>query len=455
MPVRRDSHLMGEPLAMPDSLWAATAIPAPATHSLKGTVAADVAILGAGFTGLAAALALAENGRSVVVVDAAEPGWGASGRNNGQIIPGLKLDPDEVVARCGERIGERLVQWSGEAPARTFALIERHKIPCNPVRAGWIQPAYTERDIAIITHRHGQWRRRGVNAVMLDRGQLPAMLGTPAFFGAWLDPRGGTIHPLNYARGLARVAMDGGAQLFARAKVDRLQRVGEAWRLETADGRVEARQVIVATNAYTEDLVPGLRRSIVPLRTAQVATRPLPDSIRKTILPGRQGASDTRRLLTSFRLSTDGRLMMGGSGATGGAHTPALLHHLHRSAKELFAHLGPLEWEYGWSGYLALTPDHLPHIHEPARGMVVALGCNGRGIAISTAMGGLLAERLLGRAAGEMALPVTPIRTVPFHGLRHPVLAAATAVKRVQDAIDRRRGGPRDETSAFGATRPR
>lgn len=447
--------LMGETLAMPASLWAATAIPAPRTSPLKGDARADVVILGAGFTGLAAALTLAEGGLSVAVLDAAEPGWGASGRNNGQIIPGLKLDPDDVVARCGERAGEALVLWSGEAPAKTFALIERYGIPCHPAQAGWIQPAYAERDVAVIERRHAQWRSRGVNAVMLDRTSLPGMLGTPAFFGAWLDPRGGTIHPLNYARGLAAAAIGAGGRLYTGSKATRLSRAGETWRFETADGRLEAPHAIVATNAYTEELVPHLRRSIVPLRTAQVATRPLPEKIRRTILPGRQGASDTRRLLTSFRLSPDGRLMMGGSGATGGGHKDSLLRHLHHSAHELFAHLGPLEWEFGWSGYLALTPDHLPHIHEPERGMLVALGCNGRGIALSTEMGRMLAERILGRGATEMPLPVTPIRRLPLHALRHPVLAAATAAKRVQDKLDRARGKPTRHDAAANAARPR
>ena len=447
--------LMGETLAMPTSLWADTAIPAPSTPSLTGKARADVAILGAGFTGLAAALALAENGLSVAMLDAAEPGWGASGRNNGQIIPGLKLDPDDVVARYGERAGEALVRWSGEAPARTFALIERHGIPCHPVQAGWIQPAYAECDVAVIEHRHAQWRRRGVNAVMLDRPALPGMLGTPAFFCAWLDPRGGTIHPLNYARGLAAVAIGAGVRLFTGSKATRLSHAGETWRFETAEGQLEAPRAIVATNAYTEDLVPHLRRSIVPLRTAQVATRPLPDNVRRTILPGRQGASDTRRLLTSFRLSPDGRLMMGGSGATGGVHNESLLRHLHRSARELFAHLGPLEWEYGWSGYLALTPDHMPHIHEPKRGMQIALGCNGRGIALSTEMGRMLAERALGRSAVEMPLSITPIRTVPFHRFRRPVLAAATAAKRAQDKFDRARGKRPCHDAAMNTTRPR
>lgn len=447
--------LMGETLAMPPSLWAATAIPAPSTAPLRGNARADVAILGAGFTGLVAALALAENGLSVAVLDAAEPGWGASGRNNGQIIPGLKLDPDDVLARCGERAGEALVQWSGEAPATTFALIEHYKIPCHPVRAGWIQPAYAECDVALIERRCAQWRRYGVNAVMLDRSSLPAMLGTPAFFGAWLDPRGGTIHPLSYARGLAAAAIGAGVRLFTGSKVTRLSHANETWQFETAEGRLDAPRAIVATNAYTENLVPHLQRSIVPLRTAQVATRPLPDTIRRAILPGRQGASDTRRLLTSFRLSPDCRLIMGGSGATGGVHKQSLLHHLHRSARELFSHLGLLEWEYGWSGFLALTPDHLPHIHEPERGMQIALGCNGRGIALSTEMGRMLAERVLGRSAAEMPLPVTPIRTVAFHGMRHPVLAVATAAKRIQDRFDRAHGKLPRPDATTNAARPR
>jgi glycine/D-amino acid oxidase-like deaminating enzyme len=180
-----------------------------------------------------------------------------------------------------------------------------------------------------------------------------------------------------------------------------------------------------------------LRRSFVPVRTAQVASAPLPQA--RAILPGRQGASDTRRLLTSFRLSPDERLVMGGSGATGGRDHAGLLPRLKRAGAELFAHLVPIDWEFGWSGYFAVTMDHLPHLHETDDGLYCALGCNGRGIAISTALGKMVAERILGRNAADLEIVPAPMRSVPFHAFRNLGIACATAAKGLQDRLDRAR----------------
>jgi glycine/D-amino acid oxidase-like deaminating enzyme len=173
------------------------------------------------------------------------------------------------------------------------------------------------------------------------------------------------------------------------------------------------------------------------VRTAQVATAPLGEKHLAAILPGRQGASDTRRLLTSFRISPDGRLMMGGAWATATLDDKPLLPHLHRAASELFGHLGPLQWEFGWSGYFPVTGDHMPHLHETAEGLVCALGCNGRGIGLSTAMGRLVAERLLGKRAEDMELAPQPMAAVRFHEFRGVGVAAATRLKSLQDRFDR------------------
>jgi glycine/D-amino acid oxidase-like deaminating enzyme len=433
-------RLGGEELRYPPSLWAATGAEPPATEPLCAKVEADVAIVGGGFTGLSAGLHLAEKGFSVVVVEAAEIGWGASGRNNGQVIPGLKLDPDDVEARFGREVGGRMVEWAGKAPAYVFDLIERHGIACDAVNKGWIQPAYTQGAIRTIESRCRQWAERGAPVEMLDPKDLPGLLGTPAFSAAWLDRRGGCIQPLSYSRGLAKAAQKAGVAVHTRSFVRSLERKAGRWVVECAQGSVTAVSVIVATNAYSGNLVPGLSRTIVPVRTAQVATKPLSDNVRSTILPKGHVASDTRRLLTSFRLSPDGRLVMGGSGATGGAHRTSLEHHLHRSAKELFGHLGTLEWEFGWSGYLAVTTDHFPHVHEPAEGMHVALGCNGRGIGLMTSIGLLLAERIGGTDPKDLPIPVSPLKPVTFHAFRNIGVALATSAKRVQDSVDRRRG---------------
>jgi glycine/D-amino acid oxidase-like deaminating enzyme len=433
------TRLAGETLDFPRSLWATTAIAAPPTDTAEGDLTADVAIIGGGYTGLSAALHLAESGVSTIVLEAAGPGWGASGRNNGQVIPGLKLDPDEVEAQFGAERGARLVTWAGEAPSLVFDLIERHAIACHPVRNGWIQPAYTRAAIRTIEARCRQWADRGADVRMIDPKDLPGLLGTAAFVGGWLDRRGGSIQPLSYARGLAAAAIKAGAKVFSRSMVLTMERSTGGWTLKTASASIAARHVIVATAAYATDLVPGLTRSFVPVRTAQVATKPLTPNVLKAILPGRQLASDTRRLLTSFRISPDGRLVMGGSGATGGQHLVSLEGHLHRAADELFGSLARLEWEFGWSGYFPVTADHAPHIHEPDPSLLIALGCNGRGIALSTAMGRLLGQRILGRDGRELEIPVTAMRPVRFHAFRNIGIAVATAVKRAQDAADRRR----------------
>ncbi len=436
MPEGRPSEVR-QGAAFPPSLWAATAIAPPATGVLNGQKRADIAIVGAGYSGLSAAIHLAEGGCNVAVVDATGPGWGASGRNNGQVIPGLKFDPDEIERRFGHDIGRRMVMWAGNAPSLVFDLIEKFDIECAPVRNGWVQPAYTRQSVAVIESRYAQWAARGADVRMILAKDLPAMLGTPAFFGGWFDGRGGSIQPLSYARGLAHAAKSLGVEIYTETAVRRLERRNSGWLLQTDHGGIAAARIIVATNAYSGALVPGLEQSVVPVRTAQVATRPLSENLLKTILPGRQVASDTRRLLTSFRISPDNRLVMGGSGATGGEHHISLERYLHAAGAELFGHLADLEWEYGWSGHLAVTSDHVPHIHEPDPSILVSLGCNGRGIAISTAMGKLLAERFLGKRAEDMELGISRIRPYAFHGLRNIGIAVATQWKRMQDRHER------------------
>jgi len=429
--------LAGETPQLPRSVWALTAPPLTGFAQIDKNVQADVVIVGGGFLGLSAAIALCEAGRSVAVVDAVEPGWGASGRNNGQVIPGFKWDPDELKAHLGDVDGERLAEFGGNAPNAVFDAIEKYSIDCSPVRNGWIQPTYTSAGIQKIQHRHALWAQRGAPVQMLDAQALPGLLGTPFFKAGWIDHRGGSINPLAYARGLAQAARALGAMVFISTLATGIQREGAGWVVQCAGGRsLRAPRVIVATAAYADSLVPGLRRSIIPVRTAQVATEPLPEHMLRTILPGRQVASDTRRLLTSFRISPDGRLVMGGSGATAGLDHTAVVARLHAAAEKMFGHLGKLPWELAWSGYFAVTKDHIPHIHESRDGIICALGCNGRGIAVSTAMGTLLARRLMGMPMHEMPLKPTPMKPFVFHAFRHVGVAVATRYHGLRDRLD-------------------
>ncbi|MBV7427365.1 MULTISPECIES: FAD-binding oxidoreductase [unclassified Acidovorax] len=429
-------HLAGETMQLPETVWRRTAPDLIHCPPLQGHVRTDVVIIGGGFTGQMAAITLREQGVSVVVLDATEPGWGASGRNNGQVIPGFKWDPEQLIAEYGK--SEEFVAWGGDAPDLVFETIERYAIACNPVRNGWIQPAYTDVGAASIERRVKQWKSRGAPVEMLDSATLPQVLGTPIFQAGWLDRRGGSVNPLAYARGLAKVAAQLGASVHSRTAATALRKDGSRWIVECSTGaKVDASKVIVATAAYADGLVPGLSTAMVPVRTAQVATAPLSDSMLKAILPGRQCASDTRRLLTSFRLSPDNRLVMGGSGATATLDHSSIVTRLHAAAKEMWEHLGPLQWEYAWSGFFAVTNDHLPHIHETADGVICALGCNGRGIGISTAIGKLLAERTAG--ADLTSMPLAPSRMKPFafHAFRVPGVAVATRYHGLRDRLDK------------------
>src|ERR1700675_4187975 len=223
---------------LPPPARAATACPAPDTPPLDASRQADVAIVGAGYSGLAAALQLAEAGASVIVLEAGEPGWGASGRNGGQVIPGLKSDPDELVAMFGPEAGEHLVRVAGGAPDTLFALIARHGIDCGARQCGWIQPAFAAADIGTITHRAEQWQRRGAPVEVLDRDTVHKLVGSPIYQGGWIDRRAGSVQPLSYARGLARAAQKAGALICGGSRVTALARTGAGWKVTTAQGAI-------------------------------------------------------------------------------------------------------------------------------------------------------------------------------------------------------------------------
>lgn len=429
---------MSSSIAPPASVWSAAAEPLPEPRPLAGERRADVAVVGAGYTGLSAALHAAERGADVVVLDAAEPGWGGSGRNGGQVIPGLKHDPDELERRFGQERGRRMWQTAGSAADVVFELIARHKIACHAQASGWIAAAPHAAALESLRSRTEQWQRRGAPVELLDAGRIAELTGTTAYVGGMLDRRAGALQPLAYARGLARAAQQAGASLHGGSAVRRLAPAPDGWRVETEAGSVTARIAILATNAYTDDLWPGLRQTMLPVQSYQVATRPLPAEIRNQVLPGGQVVSDLRRILFYFRLDPEGRLLMGGRGPLDDRGDPALFARLEGVARRLFPQIGDAPWEHRWSGRVALTADHLPHLHEPRPGLLTALGYNGRGVAMATVMGRVLAARALGTPAAALEWPVSPIAPIPFHRWRQPAMAAVVHWKRFQDWLDAR-----------------
>ena len=208
---------MVEPFPLEPSLWAATAAPAPPTPVLDAPTRADVCIVGGGYCGLGAALHLAEAGADVTLLEAREPGWGGSGRNGGQVIPGLKYDPYELVAKFGEDGGRALIDFAGGAADAVFDLIERFAMDVPRRRAGWIQGAHTVAGLREAERRASQWAKLGVATQILGREAAARKLGADAYLGGWVDPRGGAVQPLAFARGLARAAISAGARIHGRS----------------------------------------------------------------------------------------------------------------------------------------------------------------------------------------------------------------------------------------------
>ncbi len=397
------------------SLWCATATGAPGGPALQGSERAQVVVVGAGYTGLSAALHLCEAGRDVVVLEASLLGAGGSGLNGGQVIPGVKHDPDVLERMFGATVGASMIDTVASGPDLVFELIRKHRIDCAATRTGWIQPAASESALAPIRSRVEQWRRRGAPVEMLQRRQIAELLGSERYCGGWIDLRAGTVQPLSYLLGLAGAAQRFGARIFTGSPAIKLERIGEQWSVQTPHGRILSPAVILATDAYTGGLVDTLRRSIVLVPSFQVATEPIPELLRRSILPQRQSVSDTWHLLRYYRLDAQGRLLLGSRGFFGDVPVSTAARHHYRAVLEIFPQLRGLRFEFHWGGWVAMTADHLPHLHELAPGLSAGLGYNGRGVAMATVMGRLLARRLLGVPAAQLGFPISPVRPIPLH----------------------------------------
>lgn len=418
------------------SLWAATAAPAPVTTPLQSDVKADVVVIGAGYCGLSTALHLAERGVRVVVLEARDIGFGGSGRNGGQVIPGMKFDPSELIKMFGREKGQRLVDFSAGTVDAVFNLIDKHRMDVPHVRRGWVQGSHTPAALKMAERRVRDWGAQGVAAQLLDRAETARLLGTDKYLGGWMDPRGGGVQPLSYARGLARAAIAAGVVIHTHSPATQLLQDNGQWQVATAGGaKVSAERVVLCTNGYTDGLWPQLRKSIINANSFQVATEPLPEAVRRSILPEGHVSSDARNLLLYYRIDHSGRLLMGGRG-TFNEPDPALpgdWSHLENVITKLFPQAAEIPIAYRWCGHVAITRDYLPHLHEPAPGLLIDIGCQGRGVGLQTRMGQALAEYIVG---GDIqVLPVAPstIRQFPLYGLRRLYVSAVIGWYRMTD----------------------
>jgi glycine/D-amino acid oxidase-like deaminating enzyme len=430
---------MYEPLsdiAGPPDVYVSNAPPPPPTQRLEAGRHVAVAIIGAGFTGLSTALHLAEAGVDVAVLEANEIGWGASGRAFGQVVPYLKPGHADILRHYGPERGQRIVDAVAAGPDLVFELIGRHGIECWPMRSGLVFAAHSPSGRRDLERRTQYWRQRGAPVEMLEGARCFEAIGSRLYAAASLDRRGGNINPFAYARGLARAAVAAGAAIHPGTRVRGLERRDKRWSI-TADGAcVTADNVVIATNAYTGDLWPGLRESIIPMRGHGFVSEKLSDNVRHTILPERQSLTDTRHLFSGVRVLPDGRLHASAYGPAFGAERPADLRRVDARIRRLYPQLGAIRWQQGWSGFVAMTVDHFPRLHELAPGLYAGLGYNGRGIAAATMMGRDLAALVRGARDEATVFPLTPLRPLPWHRAAPPLVQGLTWLYRLHDAVD-------------------
>ena len=422
-------------MPLPRSLYAETARPAPDTPPLDGDRSVSVAIVGGGYTGLSAALHLAEQGVDVAVLEAHEPGWGASGRNGGQLIPGLKHDPDEIEAALGRERGERLWRFAGGAADFVFNLVERLSLSAEARRTAWVQGIHSEKAALRARARAEQWRSRGADVAYVEAPEAERLTGAKIYLGAFVDRRAGCLQPLSYARELARAASAAGARIHGGSRVVSLDRYGQSWAARTASGaEVTADTVLLCSNAYSDALFPELPRSIVAATSLQIATEPLPEKLRGVILPGGEVLSDTRKAIRYWRLDAAGRLLMGGRGPYREPGPERDWAHLVREVNALYPALRGIPFTHRWGGRVAIHPDYWPRLHRLRPDVFAAIGCQGRGIGWQTAMGAELARLAMDRTY-EPVLPISPVQPIPFSRLKRIGVPVAIGAMRVLDRL--------------------
>ena len=250
-----------------------------------------------------------------------------------------------------------------------------------------------------------------------------------------LDRRGGDLQPLSYARGLAGAAIAAGAAIHGQTPATSLRRAGGRWRIDTPRAVVRADKILIATNGFTDDLWSGLRRTIVPGFSSIAATEPLPEDLARQIMPTRSVLYESGHITVYYRVDASNRLLMGGRGPMQWIRDPSAVAYLTHYAARLWPALRGVRWTHGWNSRLAMTADHYPHVHEPGPGALVYPGCNGRGVALATAMGQQLARRLIGGETAEIDMPITAPNPIRLHALGPVAVRSVVAYGRIRDRL--------------------
>jgi glycine/D-amino acid oxidase-like deaminating enzyme len=409
------------PPQMPPSHWVAVTPKTDSFSSLAGHHETDVLVIGAGFTGLSTALHLREKGVAVSVIEAVEPGYGASGRNNGQVIPTLsRLDPDDLVQKHGEA-GDRFANLVRDSASQLFDMVRKYDLKAEAEQTGWVQPVHSPGRMRIAEKRVRQWEKRGAPVQLLSKDAVSQMTGSSLWHGGWTNTSGGHINPLALAREMARKLAELGGDVFIHSPVERYERIGSRWIVTTQNGTVSARALVLATHSYSDAfskvLNPEIAREVVPVLSWQMVTQPLGHNLRASIIPGRQAISDTHGDLYFMRYDARHRLITGGALVTAVNGPERLKNRISARLQSIYPQMGDVTFSHVWNGYIGMTDDYAPRIHQLGPDAFAWAGCNGRGVALSVALGREFAAAVTGVALEKLALPLTDIKPLAFHGI--------------------------------------
>lgn len=420
--------------SFPASYYAATATEREPAPPLQGSHRADVCVVGGGYTGLSAALHLAERGYSVVLLEAHRAGFGASGRNGGQVGSGQRLEQDELERRMGREDAHRLWAIAEEAKALVRDLIARHAMPVR-FHPGVAHACRTEAEVRHsramaekLAHEYGYDQ-----VEPLDRAGIRALIGSEDYVGGDIDRGAGHIHPLNFAIGLARAAEAASVTFHENTLVTGITR-GQTTRVVTANGSVTADHVILACNGYLGDLVPEVAARVMPINNFIVATEPLGDAARD-ILAEPVAVADTRFVVNYWRLSEDNRLLFGG-GESFGYRFPDVIATVRKPMLRVYPQLRDVRIDYAWGGTLAITMTRLPCFLRLGPNLLSASGYSGHGVAMATLAGRIMAEAVAGQAERFDLMARLPTPRFPGGAaLRHPLLVLAMTWYGLRDRL--------------------
>ncbi|MBO1326104.1 FAD-binding oxidoreductase [Acetobacter sp. TBRC 12305] len=405
---------------------------------VRDDLEADVVVVGGGLTGLAAALRFAKTGEKVVVLDAGRIGQGASGRNNGQVIPHhSRNSPMEIERIFGSHRGGIFNRMVGRAAQHVADIIREHAIDCDFVQRGWVQAAHAPSVVPRLRTFYGQWNQLGYDVDWLERDAMSACIGSTSFYGGWRAKSGGYLNPYAFCQGMARAAVQAGAHIYQDSAVTDIRREGGRWQLACPGGKVTARQVLITANIPQSSFWPGIRKVSVPLHVYQVSTGPLDENWQARVLPGREGVSDTSRIIRAFRYDSTGGLAMVGLHTLWHDAANRGLRDVAARLREIFPGLPLSVADRYWEGIFAVVPDRFPRMMALGPGLHFSGIYSGRGVALSVQWGAMTADLMLGKTAErDLPVPMTGLRTVPFHAMgvqygryMHPLHA-------VQDRID-------------------